>query len=470
MRDSDSSDNNSIQFSEYSSTKNEIEESVVIEKQTQTIQKKDNEEINLTNVNSSIFSINQSMDIKEKEKEKAPQKKNFKEKSALKNNEYKSQNKGNRITYIYPEPIKGNKISVIIDKEKSAYKNHSVYEISKDIDNNKHILCYRRYDNFDVFYSALKIRFPHYIYPRLPPKNIMTKVYDNKTFLEQRRKQLEFFINEISFHSNIGKSEEIKKFLNGANFDDKYFKSLLPLFDYPETSKKIKNSNNIVTATIKGASYLYKYFTGIKGQNNESENSKKIWDIIKNLDKKIEKYNKAFEEIKNIYNSLIEENKEKKFMMNNLLFLKNEESTIQNNIDKKKFNDLIELSQKYDFERSELLLKNFEQNIVNTLDYCILYLYGEQDAIERYIEFLEKYKEIINYKKQENDDKRIYIEQENIKRDIDRYESKLLEEIYKIENRTEGEFEMAIHSLIVSFKDSSEQFVDLFQNSNFINE
>ena len=51
MRDSDSSDNNSIQFSEYSSTKNEIEESVVIEKQTQTIQKKDNEEINLTNVN-----------------------------------------------------------------------------------------------------------------------------------------------------------------------------------------------------------------------------------------------------------------------------------------------------------------------------------------------------------------------------------------------------------------------------------
>ena len=32
---------------------------------------------------------------------------------------------------------------------------------------------------------------------------------------------------------------------------------------------------------------------------------------------------------------------------------------------------------------------------------------------------MEKYKEIINYKKQENDDKRIYIEQENIKRDID---------------------------------------------------
>jgi hypothetical protein len=297
----------------------------------------------------------------------------------------------------------------------------------------------------------------------------MTKVYDDKIFLEERRKQLEFFINEIAFHNDLGKSEEINKFLNGANFDDKYFKSLLPFFDYPETSKIVKNSNNIVTTTIKGAAYLYNYFLGNKGQNNESENSKKIWDLIKNLDKKIEKYNKAFEEIKKIYNTLIEENKEKKFILNNLLFLKNDENTIQNNIDKKKFNDLIELSQKYDLEKSELISKNFEENIVNTLDFCILYLYGEQDAIERYIEFLEKYKEIINYKKQNNDDKRIYIEQENIKRDIERYESKLLEEIYKIENRTKREFEMTIHSLIVYFKDSSEQFIDLFQNSNFIN-
>ena len=211
----------------------------------------------------------------------------------------------------------------------------------------------------------------------------------------------------------------------------------LPLFDYPETSKKIKNSNNFVTTTIKGASCLYNYFLGSKGQNNESENSKKIWDVIKkNLDKKIEKYNKAFEEVKIIYNSLLKENEEKNFMKNNLLYLKNKESNIQNNIDKKKFNDLIELSQKYDFERSKLLLKNFEENIVNTLDYCILYLYGEQDAIERYIEFLEKYKEIINYKAQENDGKRIYIEQDKIKRDIDRYKSKLLEDIYKIEFRT----------------------------------
>ena len=40
--------------------------------------------INLTNVNSSIFSINQSMDIKEKEKEKAPQKKKFSRKISSK--------------------------------------------------------------------------------------------------------------------------------------------------------------------------------------------------------------------------------------------------------------------------------------------------------------------------------------------------------------------------------------------------
>ena len=141
MRDGDSSDNNSIQFSEYSSTKNEIEESVEIERQTQTIQKKDNEEINLTNINSSIFSINQSMDTKEKEEDINPQKIKIKEKLTIKNNENKNQNKGNRITYIYPEPIKGNKISAIKDQEKSM--KYTVYELSKNIDNNKQILCYR---------------------------------------------------------------------------------------------------------------------------------------------------------------------------------------------------------------------------------------------------------------------------------------------------------------------------------------
>ena len=59
----------------------------------------------------------------------------------------------------------------------------------------------------------------------------------------------------------------------------------LPLFDYPETSKKIKNSNNFVTTTIKGASCLYNYFLG-----DVLENGKNFRKKCRNF--KIRKINK----------------------------------------------------------------------------------------------------------------------------------------------------------------------------------
>ena len=466
MRESHNSDTNSIQFSEYSSVKNDMEESVVMERQTQRIEKKDNEEVMLNSVNSSIFSIDQSMDLKENDNKQ--QQTIMKENSNIINNINQNLNKGNKITYINSEPNKANKICVLEDKEKYEYKGYVIYEISKTIDDKKHILCYRRYDNFAVFYEALKQRYPQYIYPKLPEKNFQTKIIYDKVFLEQRRKQLEFFINEISSHNIIGQSEELKKFLNGS-FDDKYFKSLIKVFDYPETMKKVNENKGIYSKGKKAASKLYNYIMGNKGKgNNERENEKIILGKIENLDKKIVKYNAILEEAKNIYNSLIEENKQKKFLNKNLLFLKNEENNIENNINKKKFNELIEINQKYDFEKAEIIIKYFEENIIDKLDLCILYLYGEQKAIKRYNRFLKTYKDVIKYEKQENDDKRIDIEQDNAKKDIDVYETKLLEEIFKIENKTNREFEAAIHALIMNLKNSSEQFIELFQNSNFL--
>ena len=446
MRDSDNSETNSIQFSEYSSVKNDMEESVVMERQTQTIKKNDNEEVILNDINSSIFSVEQNMEY-DKENDNKKQKTIINGNSKIISNDSKNLNKGNIITYINSEPNKINKICVLEDKEKYEYKGYVIYEISKNIDDKKQILCYRRYDNFALFYDSLKKRYPQYIYPKLPEKNLKTKIIYDKAFLEQRRKQLEFFINEISSHDILGKSEEFNKFLNG-NFDDKYFKSLLKLFDYPETMKKVKENKG--------------------NNNNERENEKIIIGKIENLDKKIAKYNSILEEAKNIYNSIIKENEEKRFLINNLLFLKNEENNNENNIDKKKFNELIEISQKYDFEKSEIIIKYFEENIIDKLDLCLLYLYGEQKAINRYQSYLQKYKDVIKYEKQDNDDKRIDIEQDNAKKDIDIYESKLLEEINKIEYKTNREFEMAIHALIINMKNTSEQFIELFQNSNFI--
>ena len=179
-----------------------MEESVVMERQTQTIKKNDNEEVILNDINSSIFSVEQNMEY-DKENDNKKQKTIINGNSKIISNDSKNLNKGNIITYINSEPNKINKICVLEDKEKYEYKGYVIYEISKNIDDKKQILCYRRYDNFALFYDSLKKRYPQYIYPKLPEKNLKTKIIYDKAFLEQRRKQLEFFINEISSHLMI---------------------------------------------------------------------------------------------------------------------------------------------------------------------------------------------------------------------------------------------------------------------------
>ena len=388
----------------------------------------------------------------------------------LNNKNKKTTKLGNKINYMMLETDTNNNLQLRQDKERSEQKGYTVYEISKIIEDKKHILCYRRYDNFSKFYEALKIRYPHYIIPKLSPKKIMAKVYDDQVFIEQRRKELEFFINEIDSHDVMGKSEELQKFLNGANFDKQYFNSLLKSFDYPETLKKINENKGIITKGMKGVSDIYNYFVGNKTQkDNQRENAKKIFEKTENLDKKLEKYNSIYEEIKIIYKSFIDEREEKKFMINNLLFMKNE-GNYENNSVKNKFNELVELNQNYNFKKSDKFLQTFEAKIVDSLNFCILYLNGEQKAIKRYKNFLENYNEIINYQKQEKDSNKIDIEQNNIKTDIETYENNLLKEIEKIEDKTNKEYENIIHTLIMSLKDSTGEFVELYENSNFVKE
>ena len=146
------------------------------------------------------------------------------------------------------------------------------------------------------------------------------------------------------------------------------------------------------------------------------------------------------------------------------------EGIYENNSVKNKFNELVELNQNYNFKKSDKFLQTFEAKIVDALNFCILYLNGEQKAIKRYKNFLENYNEIINYQKQEKDSNKIDIEQNNIKTDIETYENNLLKEIEKIEDKTNKEYENIIHTLIMSLKDSTGEFVELYENSNFVKE
>ena len=476
MRESNISDVSSIQNSNYSSNRKDYEDSIVIQKQVQTIKGKDDEDISFSSFNNSMISVNKSINNQEdSNNSKVIDKQNSiasddDNKIKLNNKNKKTTKLGNKINYMMLETDTNNNLHLRQDKERSEQKGYTVYEISKIIEDKKHILCYRRYDNFSKFYEALKIRYPHYIIPKLSPKKIMAKVYDDQVFIEQRRKELEFFINEIDSHDVMGKSEELQKFLNGANFDKQYFNSLLKSFDYPETLKKINENKGIITKGMKGVSDIYNYFVGNKTQkDNQRENAKKIFEKTENLDKKIEKYNSIYEEIKIIYKSFIDEREEKKFMINNLLFMKNE-GNYENNSVKNKFNELVELNQNYNFKKSDKFLQTFEAKIVDSLNFCVLYLNGEQKAIKRYKNFLENYNEIINYQKQEKDSNKIDIEQNNIKTDIETYENNLLKEIEKIEDKTNKEYENIIHTLIMSLKDSTGEFVELYENSNFVKE
>ena len=263
MRDSNISDVSSIQNSNYSSNRKDYEDSIVIQKQVQTIKRKDDEDVSFSSFNNSMISVNKSINNQE---DSNNSKANIKQNSIdsdddnkikLNNKNKKTTKLGNKINYMMLETDTNNNLHLRQDKERSEQKGYTVYEISKIIEDKKHILCYRRYDNFSKFYEALKIRYPHYIIPKLSPKKIMAKVYDDQVFIEQRRKELEFFINEIYSHDIMGKSEELQKFLNGANFDKQYFNSLLKCFDYPETLKKINENKGIITKGMKGVSNIY---------------------------------------------------------------------------------------------------------------------------------------------------------------------------------------------------------------------
>ena len=103
MRESNYSDSNSVQYSDDSSNKNEIEESTIIQKQVQSVRKKDDEEINMSTFSNSTISLNQSVNIPEKENNnKEVNKENQKEedkiiKNTNNNLKKKKTNLGNKI-------------------------------------------------------------------------------------------------------------------------------------------------------------------------------------------------------------------------------------------------------------------------------------------------------------------------------------------------------------------------------------
>ena len=481
MRDSAMSDEKSIRIDDDSSSIQDMGSSLYIPNQVQRVKKEDldldnslNEEKEI-NLDSDIKNNTDSLKQNDNEEIIKQQKSNISSLSNIvdnnnniNNNSKKSSIHGNKIS-LNMERKKNVSIYLKIDKEKSAKEGYTIYEISienkKSNEIEKKILCYRRYDNFNNFYEVLKIRYPHYIFPKLSPKKILAKVYDDKIFLELRKNELQYFLNEIFNHKIIGKSEEMKNFLNGK-FDKQYFNSIGAHFDYSGCIKKINNAG-LINQGVNGVTSLFNYFTGKKTQDNsERENTKKIFAKNEITNKKIEKYSLTLNELKTFHEALKEEYKESKFICNNLLFLKRENNN-ENDLIKKNFNNIIEINQAFNNEIYDEFLKFFENEIIYPLSCCILDLEGEKKAIERYNKFLVDYNNIINCKKKE--DNEILEEQIKIKKDIELYEETLLQEIDRVEEKNNKIYDDIIHRLSIFLNNHTEITINKYKNSYFEN-
>ena len=150
-------------------------------------------------------------------------------------------NKDNSSFSSFNSEKKKDAIILEVDEEKTKRNNFTVYqliEIKQDSNSynkkTKKILCYRRYSEFDKFYNKLKSRYPHCIFPRLSQKLYIKK--EDPINVENRRKELQYFLNRLYYHEEISKSEEFKRFIN-STFDAQYFDNLPNKYSYPESFK-----------------------------------------------------------------------------------------------------------------------------------------------------------------------------------------------------------------------------------------
>ena len=420
------------------------------------IEKNDNEN-NINNEKDSIVELNDDKNISEKS--------NTTESSNL--------NKGNELIFNRRNDL----IHIEIDKEKTSQKGYTVYQLNFINDNSKNynisislknkekkILCFRRYKDFEKFYNTLKIRFPHCIFPRLSEKNyVMAKVRDDPTFIENRRKELQYFINKLYFHEQIGKSEEFKHFISYSTFDEQYYDNLPKKYFYPECEKV----NNDKGYWSKGVEKFSSYFSKPK-ENKQSEFEKNILNREEEFKFKITQYNDLLKEIRILYETSEEEMNEYKIISNNLLYLKDNGSSSfsknEEDINKTKFNELINLTKNL----SDILSTNsidYLAEILDQLNYCILDVGGINRAIERYINFIKEYKKIkeINVKNNK------YIIEEKAQADIDKneFEKSLLDDIQKYDKENKNKNEEIIEKIILFIKNINENNDKAFETSQF---
>ena len=431
---------------------------------------------------------NNNKDSETKEKEKEDNKKeenNNENKNKINSQSSFNLNKGNILNC-----KKRNDVIQIEIKEKTNNEHFTEYQLNlvndssntynSPISNNeKKILCYRRYKHFEIFYNTLKMRYPQYIFPRLSEKNILTKFKDDPIFIENRRKEIQYFINKLYFHDQIGKSEEFKQFINSSTFDEQYYNNLPKKYHYPEC-EKLNNSKGYWNI---GVGKITSFFPKSKEERKKSEKENFLLKREDEFKKKYEEYTNLLKEIKILFECADEEIKEYKIVSKNILYMKDKkpnqndknllykkdiklsQNESQDNKIKIKFNELINLNKTF----AEIIEKHYIIYLAETIDqlnYCILDIEGINRALERYKKYLEEYKTI--YEISEKNNKYVLEEKNNAENDKKEFEDCLYIDIIQYDKEINDTYINVIEKVTLYLKVINEENESAVKNTNLL--
>jgi hypothetical protein len=133
------------------------------------------------------------------------------------------------------------------EEKKDLIGSYKIYEILyKNPYGDLSLKCYRRYDNFYKFSLKILNEFPFLLIPRLPCKNVLTKIIKiEQKFFDSRTNQLNFFLNFIKNNDHLTQSNDFKKFISNTDFDDDYFVNFRNVYkNFPNSLKVSETLKN----------------------------------------------------------------------------------------------------------------------------------------------------------------------------------------------------------------------------------
>ena len=394
--------------------------------------------------------IDQSLHEKNEAKESLFQNVNLDTQSS---NPYTQANEGNG--YLEVED-NGNTVSYLGNVRKYEI---SLVSSTKEGKQKKKILCYRRFSNFVSFYSALQITFPHFIFPKLSEKNFFTKFTNDALFLERRRKQIKFFVNFLYNHPVLSQSKEFLKFIKDAEFDENFFKTIPPLFSYPEIDKLTAGS------LMSKLSSLNPFARGAGAKTPKSRSQSELSRNESKFKEISEKINSIFIELNNVEISLGEEEKSLNEIDRSVLFLKSKKNFSNGVDEEKEYGSVYLMSNNICNCYSEINKKSSISKIVDAFDEFNLMLSGICEGFNRYNEFIKNFERIHLMVEQARANNfsgvdRKIAEQvpevlERANKDKEKFENKLIEEIVCFSTNNANTFEELL-----------EQFFNLMKKIN----